>query len=77
MFRLSKVISNNKDDLSCEEFQKLMLSPLLEKAFRRLLTDIRYRCSYNDFSMVGPEPVGFLPSDLRLMLGYLYKRSVR
>ena len=75
MFRISKVINNNKDDLSCEDFQKLMLSPLLEKAFRRLITEIRIRFKNNDYSMVGPE-VGYLPSDLRLMLGYLYKRSV-
>lgn len=53
-----------------------MLSPELEKAFRKLLTDIRDRFKHLDFSMVDPE-IGFLPSDLRLMLAYLYKRSVR
>ena len=53
-----------------------MLSPELEKAFRRLLIDARTRFNYCDFSMVDPN-IGFLPSDLRLMLGYLYKRSVR
>ena len=53
-----------------------MLSPVLEKAFRTLLTEIRSKFKNLDFSMVDPE-IGFLPSDLRLMLGYLYKRSVR
>ena len=53
-----------------------MLSPELEEAFRKLLKEIRRRFKYNDFSMVDPE-VGYLPSDLGLMLGYLYKRSIR
>jgi len=63
-------------ELDVTGFQQLMLSPGLEKAFRDLLKEIRRRFKYNDFSMVDPE-IGFLPSDLRLMLGYLYKRSVR
>ena len=53
-----------------------MLSPELEKAFSTMLKEVRKRFKYGDYSMVDPE-VGFLPSDLRLMLGYLYKRSVR
>ena len=53
-----------------------MLSPELEKAFRKLLTEIRRRFKYLDFSMVDPD-IGYLPSDLGMMLGYLYKRSVR
>ena len=77
MFRLPKNIGmNSAEELGVEEFTLLMLSPELEAAFRQLLTDIRRRFKYKDFSMVNPD-VGFLPSDLRMMLTYLYKRSVR
>ena len=41
MFRLTNAIKHNKDDLSVEDFQKLMLSPVLDRAFRELLFDIR------------------------------------
>ena len=76
MFHLAKGVDISSNELGVKEFQALMLSPELEKAFRRLLIDARTRFNYCDFSMVDPN-IGFLPSDLRLMLGYLYKRSVR
>lgn len=53
-----------------------MLSPELNKAFRVMLRDVRNRVKFNDFSLVDPD-VTFLPTDLSLMLGYLYKRSIR
>ena len=64
------------EELDMVQFSRLMLSPDIQKAFQELLTDIRRRFKYNDFSMVDPE-IGFLPTDLRLLLGYLYKRSIR
>ena len=76
MFYLAKGVKIVKNEVDLEQFQKLMLSPELDQAFRKLLKEIRRRFKYNDFSMVDPE-VGFLPSDLSLMLGYLYKRSIR
>ena len=53
-----------------------MLSPELDKAFRIALKEVRRSFKYNDYSVVDPE-VTFFPSDLRLMLNYLYKRSLR
>lgn len=76
MFYLPKNVEIINNEVNLEQFQKLMLSPELQKAFRELLTEIRRRFKYHDFSMIDPE-VGYLPSDLSLMLGYLYKRSVR
>ena len=76
MFYLAKGVKIVKNEVDLEQFQKLMLSPELDQAFHKLLKEIHRRIKYNDFSMVDPE-VGFLPSDLSLMLGYLYKRSIR
>ena len=76
MFKLPAGIEIINNEVDMEQFQKLMLSPELEKAFRKLLTEIRRRFKYLDFSMVDPD-IGYLPSDLGMMLGYLYKRSVR
>ena len=53
-----------------------MMSPALNKAFRKMLREVRNRVKYNDYSLVDPE-VTFLPTDLSLMLGYLYKSSIR
>ena len=76
MFLLPKDVDIINNEVDKEQFQKLMLSPELERAFRDLLKEIKRRCKYNDYSMMDPE-ISFLPSDLSLMLGYLYKRSIR
>ena len=76
MFHNAKRIKILNNEVDKEGFQKLMLDPHLNKAFRKLLKQIRARFKYNDYSMVDPE-MGFLPTDLSLMLGYLYKRSIR
>lgn len=76
MFLSAKDVEIVNNELDCEHFQKLMLSPILGEAFRKMLKEIRRRFKYNDYSMVDPE-IGFLPTDLSMMLGYLYKRSIR
>ena len=76
MFHNARSIKILNNEVDKEGFQKLMLCPDLNKAFRKLLKTIRARFKYNDYSMVDPE-MGFLPTDLSLMLGYLYKRSIR
>ena len=53
-----------------------MLSPEVDLAFRELLTDIRRRFKYNDYDTVAVD-VNFLPTDLGLMLGFLYRKSLR
>ena len=53
-----------------------MLSPEVDQTFRELLLDIRQRFKYGDYAAAAVD-VNFLPTDLGLMLGFLYRKSLR
>ena len=53
-----------------------MLSPEVDATFRKLLVSIRERFKYGDYAAAAVD-VNFLPTDLGLMLGFLYKKSMR
>ena len=76
IFQKANGFKTTSNCLTLDEFQSLMLSPAVDRAFRELLLDIRQRFKYGDFSTAAAN-VNFLPTDLGLMLGFLYRKSLR
>ena len=63
---------HNVDEISLEEFQKLMLSDAVNKSFKDFLYDRRKKFQYNEHEDVSKD-AKFIPVDLNLMLSFLFQ----